>query len=190
MLIACVGNIFFGDDGFGVEVARRLATRDYPVGVEVIDFGIAGVDLAYTLLDGCETLVLVDAVARGGPPGTLYVIEPDAPPSTDATPEARTRGAGLDAHSMDPLKTLAFAYRLGAQPGRTLLVGCEPGWIPGEDELAMGLSAPAQAALTQAVDIIDALVAQYHPAASATQGNATQPKGDTSWAHASAHPSP
>ena len=77
ILIACIGNIFLGDDGFGVEVARRLMNRQYPEGVQVIDFGIRGMDLAYTLLDDYDTLVLVDAVPRGDPPGTLYLIEPD-----------------------------------------------------------------------------------------------------------------
>ena len=77
ILIACIGNIFLGDDGFGVEVAQRLGKRHYPEGVQVVDFGIRGLDLAYTLLDDFDTLVLVDTVSRGGPPGTLYLIEPD-----------------------------------------------------------------------------------------------------------------
>src|SRR5438270_10145755 len=77
ILIACIGNIFLGDDGFGVEVAQRLMNRQYPEGVQVTDFGIRGMDLAYTLLDDYDTLVLVDTVSRGGTPGTLYLIEPD-----------------------------------------------------------------------------------------------------------------
>lgn len=157
VLVACIGNIFLGDDGFGVEVARRLAERRFPDGVEVVDFGIRGVELAYTLLDGCDTLVLVDAVARGGPPGTLYLIEPE-------TPEAGEQVAGgvaVDAHSMDPVRMLAFARMLGARPGKVLLVGCEPAHLAGDDadvELRMGLSEPVRAALDGAVDMIDSLI--------------------------------
>jgi hydrogenase maturation protease len=77
ILIACIGNIFLGDDGFGVEVARHLITRSYPEGVQVVDFGIRGMDLAYALLDDYDELVLVDGIARGSSPGTLYLIEPD-----------------------------------------------------------------------------------------------------------------
>src|SRR5437868_14687112 len=77
ILIACIGNIFLGDDGFGVEVAQRLSSREYPEGVQVVDFGIRGMELAYTLLDDYDTLILVDAVPRGSPAGTLYLIEPD-----------------------------------------------------------------------------------------------------------------
>src|SRR6516225_7125141 len=77
ILVAGIGNIFLGDDAFGVEVARRLAARPQPDGVRVADFGIRGIDLTYALLDGYETVILVDATPRGGQPGTLYVIEPD-----------------------------------------------------------------------------------------------------------------
>src|ERR1700736_5676334 len=77
ILIACVGNIFLGDDAFGVEVARRLAYHPLPPGVRVIDFGIRGLDLTYALLDGCEGPILVDAAPRGEAPGTLSVIQPD-----------------------------------------------------------------------------------------------------------------
>ena len=160
LLVACVGNIFLGDDGFGVEVARRLAGRRYPAGVEVVDFGIRGVELAYTLLDGCETLVLVDAVPRGGPPGTLYLIEPEMP-KNGTTVREESGGVAVDAHNMDPMKVLAFARTLGAMPGRVLLVGCEPGQLAGKDddlELRMGLSEPVRAALDEAVNMIDSLV--------------------------------
>ena len=78
ILIAGIGNIFLGDDAFGVEVARRLVRRRLPDGVRVVDFGIRGLDLTYALLDGYEAVILVDAAPRGGPPGTLYVLEPPA----------------------------------------------------------------------------------------------------------------
>jgi hydrogenase maturation protease len=162
ILIAGIGNIFLGDDGFGVEVAQRLTSRAYPQGVQVSDFGIRGLDLAYTLLDGYDTLILIDAVPRGGTPGTLYLIEPDLT-GLDPQQGADAGRAGLDAHSMDPVKVLAFAMTLGARPGRTLLVGCEPTpFGNGEDyaDMQMGLSAPVQAALDEAVKMIDLLVEQ------------------------------
>ena len=165
ILIACIGNIFMGDDGFGVEVARRLANRKanrYPPGVEIVDFGIRGVDLAYTLLDEYDTLILVDAVARGGEPGTLYLIEPDLSAFSARTGVEAAR-VGLDAHSMDPLKVLAFARTLGARPVRTLLVGCEPSVLhTNEDylDMHMGLSQPVEAAVDEAVKMVDSLVGQ------------------------------
>ena len=162
ILIACIGNIFFGDDGFGVEVAQRLQHRRYPAGVQVIDFGIRGMDLAYTLLEDYETLVLVDTVSRGGLPGTLYLIEPDLA-RMNAQQGAEAGRAGLDAHSMDPVKVLAFARTLGARPIRTLLVGCEPapsGDSSDDMEMHMGLSEPVQAAVDEAANMIDMLVAQ------------------------------
>ncbi len=160
ILIACIGNIFLGDDGFGVEVAQRLMSKRYPEGVQVTDFGIRGIELAYTLLDHYDALVLVDAVPRGGPPGTLYLIEPDL---ANMSPEKGVEAgrAALDAHSMDPVKVLAFASTLGARPIRTLLVGCEPApFGGGEDytEMQMGLSEPVQAAVHEAVKMIDSLV--------------------------------
>ncbi|HLI71824.1 MAG TPA: hydrogenase maturation protease [Ktedonobacteraceae bacterium] len=160
ILIAGVGNVFLGDDGFGVEVARRLMSRSYSRGVRVCDFGIRGVELAYTLLDGYEALILVDATPRGNEPGTLYLIEPDL---TACGPESGAEGAGaaLDAHSMDPVKVLTFARTMGAGPCQILLVGCEPApFGDGEDytEMQMGLSTPVQAAVDEAVKMIDSLV--------------------------------
>lgn len=162
VLVACIGNIFLGDDGFGVEVAQRLMTRQYPDGVRVVDFGIRGMDLAYALLDEYDELVLVDAIPRGGPPGTLYLIEPDL---TGMNPEKGVEAgiAALDSHSMDPVKVLSYARTLGARPIHTLLVGCEPAIISaGEDfeDMLMGLSEPVQAAVDEAVKMIDSLVEQ------------------------------
>lgn len=166
ILIACVGDIFLGDDGFGVAVAERLRGRPYPEGVRVVDFGIRGVELAYTLLDGCDTLVLVDAVPRGGPPGTLYLIEAEPPPGPGAEKGLEAGRAALDGHSMDPVKVLAFARALGAPPIRTLVVGCEPSTPASGDasaELPMGLSEPVRAAVEGAVEMIDALVREQCP---------------------------
>lgn len=163
ILIACIGNIFMGDDGFGVEVARRLMqrkARPFPEETQVVDFGIRGFDLAYALLDEYDVLLLVDAVPRGGTPGTLYLIEPDL---AGMTPENGVESArvGLDAHSMDPVKVLAYARTLGARTIRTLLIGCEPSAICGNEDymdMQMGLSEPVLAAVDEAVKMIDSLV--------------------------------
>jgi hydrogenase maturation protease len=170
VLIACIGNIFFGDDGFGVEVAQRLMkrkTKHYPESVQVIDFGIRGMELAYTLMDNeYDTLVLVDAVPRGGPPGTLYLIEPDVT-NIGFAQGAEAGRVALDAHSMDPVKVLAYARSMGARPIRTLLVGCESTTSSAGEaytEMQMGLSEPVQAAVDEAVKMIDSLVAELRPA--------------------------
>ena len=163
ILLACIGNIFLGDDGFGVEVARMLAQREmaYPAQVRVIDFGIRGLDLAFELLEAYSTLVLVDTIQRGGQPGTLYLIEPDLSEMTLQS-SAMAGRAALDAHSMDPLKVLAFARSLGAHPIKTLLVGCEPATFANEAEAEMcvGLSKPVQAALPAALSMLDTLIAR------------------------------
>ncbi|HEY2290590.1 MAG TPA: hydrogenase maturation protease [Thermoanaerobaculia bacterium] len=143
VLVACVGNIFLGDDGFGVEVARRLATRELPEGVRVADFGIRGVHLAYELAEkSYPTVILVDATPRGGEPGTVYLIEPDLD---------RLGEPGLaDAHGMDPQTVFALLKTLGGKPGRVLIVGCEPATT--DDEI--GLSDPVAAAVEEAVKLI------------------------------------
>ena len=115
ILIAGIGNIFFGDDAFGVEVARRLALRPWPREVRVVDFGIRGLDLAYALLDNYQQVVLVDAVQRGGQPGTIYVIEPSL----------ESAGA-MQTHEMTPDKVLATAKAMGAALTNVIIVGCEP----------------------------------------------------------------
>ncbi len=117
ILVAGVGNIFLGDDGFGVEVARRLSRVSLPDGVTVADFGIRGVHLAYQLLDDFELVVLVDAVSRGGVPGTLYVIEPEV--------DGRSGESIADAHDMVLEQVFAQVQTLGGKLGRVLLVGCE-----------------------------------------------------------------
>ncbi|GGW49925.1 hydrogenase maturation protease [Streptomyces xantholiticus] len=153
-LVAGVGNIFLGDDGFGVEVARRLAQEELPPDVEVADIGIRGVHLAYQLLDGYDTLVIVDATARGSEAGTLYLIEPGAPgdrPLAEDVP--------LDGHRMSPDAVLALLDTLCAgtgatPPRRTLVVGCEPAVI---DEV-IGLSPQVEAAVPGAVRMVTDLV--------------------------------
>ena len=149
VLVAGVGNIFLGDDAFGVEVARRLTGERLPAGVRVADFGIRSLHLAYDLLDGGYDLtILIDATARGNRPGTLYVIEPDAA-EPNSPPAA-------DGHSMSPDSVLAAVRALGGAPGRVLIVGCEPASV----EEGMGLSAEVAAAAAEAVQLVRDLLAR------------------------------
>jgi hydrogenase maturation protease len=141
VLIATAGNIFLTDDGFGPEVARRLAQRPLPDGVEVRDYGIGGLHLAYDLLDGHATLVLIDTISRGGPPGTLSLLE--------VTEEDVTDG-GLQTHGMDPATVLATLRTLGGRMPRTLVLGCEP-----EDvSEGIGLTATAEEAVEHAIQAV------------------------------------
>jgi hydrogenase maturation protease len=153
VLVAGIGNVLLADDGFGVEVARRLAERELPLGVKVADFGIRGMDLAYELQEDYDAAVLVDAVPRGEPPGTLYVIEPDL--DGDG-------GDGLDPHGMSPVRVLGLARVLGTLPPRILVVGCEPAVVmgPGDEELVMELSAPVRAAVEEAVGLVESLLGE------------------------------
>lgn len=154
ILVAGIGNIFLGDDAFGVEVIRRLLARRPLAGARVVDFGIRGLDLAYALLDEYEAVVLVDASPRGGPPGTLYVMELDPA----ATAEPGGRGAAIQAHGLDPVQVLRLAGTMGATLGRILLVGCEPSPPEGEDDMRDGLSPAVAAAVDEAVAAVESLV--------------------------------
>jgi hydrogenase maturation protease len=153
ILIAGIGNIFLGDDAFGVEVVRRLASRKLPDAVRVTDFGIRGFDLAYALQDGYETTILVDACPHGEAPGTLYVIEPDLN-ACDA-PEAPL--AVVEAHAMNPMNVLRMAQAMNIEIRNVLLVGCEPRTLGGE-EGHMGLSAVVAAAVEDAVKLVESLI--------------------------------
>jgi hydrogenase maturation protease len=160
-LVAGIGNIFLGDDGFGVETARRLAERQLPDHIEVVDIGVRGVHLAYQLLDGYDTLVLVDATERGEVPGTLYVIEYDGPGA------GQSRGApAIDGHRMTPDTVLALLGTLcagtgGEPPRRTLIVGCEPATV----EEGIGLSPPVTEAVPEAVRLIEGMLRNREPSA-------------------------
>jgi hydrogenase maturation protease len=151
ILVACIGNIFQGDDAFGCEVAKALAGRADGEGVRVIDFGIRGLDLTYALLDEPELTILVDVVARGGTPGTIYTIEPDLENLPDLGQQM------TNAHAMDPLHVLRAVKGMGGRLGRILLVGCEPGDLGGEEGL-MGLTPAIIAAVKQAAVIVESLI--------------------------------
>lgn len=153
VLIAGIGNIFLGDDGFGVEVARRLAGQAIPAGVRVADFGIRGFDLAYALMEGYETTILIDAYPGDGPSGTLFVVEPDLQ-------DMRSAPSGfVEPHAMNPLNVMRMAASMGAELKRVLLLGCVPETL-GSEEGQMGLSAPVAAAVGEAVKLVDSLVAR------------------------------
>jgi hydrogenase maturation protease len=156
VLIAGVGNVFLGDDAFGVEVAQRLALRPLPGEVRVVDFGIRGLDLVYALLDGYDAVILVDAAPRGRAPGTLYVLELDGGSSLDPAGE----GLLVEGHALDPVRVLRLAAAMGARVGRLLLVGCEPGPARDVEEMCTGLSAPVEAAVGEAVRLIESLAAK------------------------------
>jgi hydrogenase maturation protease len=151
VLIACVGNIFLGDDGFGVEVAQSLSKRQLPEGVSVKDYGIRGFDLAYALLDPWDLVIMVDALSRGEAAGTLYVIEPELnrPASADTA---------VNPHGMDPVRVLSLAASMGTISAQVLVVGCEPNDFGDELEGRMGLSSPIQGVVETASDMILDLV--------------------------------
>jgi len=153
ILIAGIGNIFLGDDAFGVEVVQRLAGRQLPERVKAIDFGIRGFDLAYALLDGSDVTILVDACPRGGTPGSLYVIGPDLK-SLDAPDAQQT---SVDAHSMNPMNVIRMAKSMGGELKKILLVGCEPATL-GPEEGQMGLSEPVAAVIEEAAKLVESLV--------------------------------
>jgi len=154
ILVAGVGNIFLGDDGFGVEVALALSQRQLPEGVKVKDFGIRGFDLAYALLDPWDAVIIVDALPRGEAAGTLYVVEPDLA----ALPGAAS--AAISPHGMDPVRVLNLAASQGTISAQVLVVGCEPQDFGDELEGRMGLSAPVQAAVEEAAKMVLGLAAR------------------------------
>ena len=148
ILVAGIGNVFLGDDGFGVEVAGRLARSELPAGVVVEDFGIRGMDLAYALQD-YDVAIFVDALPRGRAPGTLYLLEP----------ELDGNEAAIDTHGMDPVKVLALAQHLGGPLPRVLVVGCEPATIMSdEDELSAELSEAVRASIDEAVRMVESVL--------------------------------
>ncbi len=191
-LVAGVGNVFQGDDAFGVEVIKLLASRPWPAGVEVADFGIRGVHLVYELLDGCDLFVLVDAAQRGYEPGTVTVLEvgPADTVPADRVP-AGTRPAGtrpvgtrpagngpgvpvMDAHGLEPDAIFTMLDSMGRRPGRSLVVACEPADVsPG-----MGLSGPVRAALPHAVRAVEEILDRIREEVQGEEGAHEVVQGD------------
>jgi hydrogenase maturation protease len=139
-LVAGIGNIFLGDDGFGCELVRTLVTLELPEGVKVVDYGIRGLDLAYALLEPYDTVIIVDAISRGEAPGTIYLLQPTEPAQTEIS---------LDPHSMDPVHLMAMARSLGEIAAEMFIVGCEPLDFGDELEGRMALSEPVAQALPE-----------------------------------------
>lgn len=149
ILIAGIGNIFFGDDGFGCEVAQQLEKQILPQNVRVIDFGIRSYDLAYALTESYDAVILVDAMARGETPGTVSVIEPDLNRLQEY------ENTLPDAHSLNPLSVLQMAQSFGSLPGKLLLVACEPEVLVSDE---LGLSEMVRGAVPRAAEEIESLV--------------------------------
>jgi hydrogenase maturation protease len=166
ILVAGIGNVFLGDDGFGVQVVRDLARRSQPPGVDVVDFGIRGMDLLFALQREYDAVVFVDAAPRGEPPGTISVIEPDPPVQGEAA---------MDTHGMDPVTVLRMARDMGGVPGRALVVACEPGVLPdtASGEVLVGLSDAVGAAVPEATRLVESLVATLQTPGDGRQTNKT-----------------
>jgi hydrogenase maturation protease len=147
ILVAGVGNAWLRDDGFGGEVARRLAERELPPGVSVMDAGTGGLDLAYEVMRGYDALVILDVSRQGGEPGTLYVMEPDE----DSVQGAIEDGETINPHGMDPQTVLRFVKSIGAWPGRVIVIACEPADV---EEMGWGLSDEVRDAVDRAVDLV------------------------------------
>jgi hydrogenase maturation protease len=147
ILIAGVGNAWLRDDGFGGEVARRLSERPLPAGVQVMDVGTGGLDLAYEVMRGYDALVILDVSKQGGEPGTLYVMEAQE----EAIPGAIADGELIDPHGMDPQTVLRFVKSVGAWPGRVVVVACEPAEV---ERIGWGLSEAVSASVERAVELV------------------------------------
>jgi hydrogenase maturation protease len=169
ILIAGIGNIFLGDDAFGVEVVQKLAQRAWPENVSVVDFGIRGFDLTMALLEDIDLVILVDAAPRGSPPGTLYVIEPDAGEHVNPAADRPL----LDPHSLDPVMVLRMVKTMGEGPRRVLVVGCEPERVDSDLDwdVTPGLSGPVQLAVDQAVILVESLISDANLSALALEAN-------------------
>lgn len=154
ILVAGIGNIFHGDDAFGVVVAQEMAKRPQTDNVVVGDFGIRSYDLAFAILDGYDVVILVDLVSRGGEPGTVYLLDPEI----DAVEAGRSLVGG---HSMTPQSVLRLLEAFGGFGGSVFVVGCEPATVESENG-GMGLSENVQAAVDVAISMIDDLIQRLH----------------------------
>jgi hydrogenase maturation protease len=147
ILVAAVGNLWLGDDGFGSAVAGELRARELPGDVAIADFGTGGLDLAYEVMRGYDALVLVDVSRQGGEPGTLYVMEVEP----DAIEAGIEDGAQIDPHGMDPQTVLRFVKAKGGWPGRVMVIACEPERV---EEVGIGLTPQVEAAVERAVELV------------------------------------
>jgi hydrogenase maturation protease len=157
ILVAGIGNAWMRDDGFGGEVAKLLSERELPPGVQVIDFGAGGLDLAYEVMRGYDALILIDVSRQGEAAGTLYVMEASAE-DVDGQVED---GQMLDPHGMDPQTVLRFVKYVGGWPGRVFVVACEPDLV---EDVGLGLSDAVSGSLARAADVVLETVAELQDA--------------------------
>jgi hydrogenase maturation protease len=167
VLVAGIGNIFLGDDGFGVEVVRQLAARPHAEHVRVADYGIRGFDLAFALLDDPAATILIDAMPRGGTPGTVYVLDPDLEAAATTSQPDHAEGS-FQGHAMTPDSVFALVRTLGGTPHNVTIVGCEPQTFGPENEGSMELSEPVANAVAEAVTVVERLLSQLVPSGSAS----------------------
>lgn len=174
MLVAGMGNVLEGDDGFGVRALERLeqvaAAGELPANVVLTEVGIGGLHLVQTLMDGYDALIVIDAVDRGGTPGTVYLLEPTVPGPDELTEEERASFLA-NMHYTVPAKAFLMARALGVLPDRVLLVGCQPAGL----ELGIGLSAVVEAAVTEAVARVLEMSADFARGAAAAGGRILEP---------------
>ena len=154
VLVAGIGNLFLTDDGFGSEVARRLAAQPIPDGVKVVDYGIRGMHLAYDLLDGYAGLVVIDALPGKGQPGELSVMQ--------VAQEDLGEGE-LDAHGMAPVAVLASLGQLGGTLPPTYVVGCQPADVGEGIGLTPSVAASVDPAMQLVYEVLDEHLGRTHP---------------------------
>lgn len=152
ILIAGIGNIFNGDDGFGVEVARRLSEQTLPDGVNAVDFGIRSYDLMFALVEGYQAAILVDTLHWNEPPGTLYLFEPNLDDMGELLP------ASAEGHGLHPAQVLKLAKLYGSLPEHIFVIGCEPMTVTFSEEGQIGLSPPVQANMNEAIRMTESLI--------------------------------
>lgn len=144
ILIACLGNIFYGDDAFGAEVAKLLSTKDLPENVKLIDFGIRGIDLAFELINDYKLVLLVDAIKIGAEPGSVFILEPK--PNDNET--------GNYTHDLTPTKAMQIASRLKTKPQKMLLIGCEPANLEFHDEMSEAVKNAVEKAVEKILELV------------------------------------
>lgn len=178
VLVAGIGNVFLGDDGFGVEVAQLLLRRQsLPSDVKVVDYGIRGYDVAYAMLNEYDTTVLIDATPRGDAPGTVYVIEPDLDAGVPDPRDMPDHGQGaFQGHAMTPAAVFALVRTLGGTPRHVLIVGCEPESFGDENIGQMGLTETVQRAVGTGADTVEQVVRDLQPREPATAAAAARPE--------------
>ena len=155
VMIAGIGNIFMKDDGFGSAVVQKMSHKQFPEGVELKDFGTGGLKLAYDLMKGYDGLIFIDASARGGTPGTMYLIEP----SEDDFSGDLEQGGPINPHDADPATVLRFVKSIGAWPGKVSIIACEPQTT---EDFSIGLSESVNTAIDQAIEMVDELIQQIY----------------------------